>query len=260
MEIKAFQIDTFSNKVFNGISVTVVVLERWIDENILKNIASRSDGTVTVFIVDDGRDINVRYFTMGIEIPLCGHGVLAAGFVLKNHYSYPNNRLYFHNKSGKIEIIFQDKNVSLLLPAKENKQSVLTAELLQKFGNSNIEFIGETEDLFVVLKDEKSFSSFDPSEILVNSNNYKGVIVSSVFDNYDFTAKYFRNTHKMAEDFITGTALCSLVPYWSKKLGKNTLIARQTAMNIQDILCNNFENTVCVTGQGVTYMECLIKL
>src|SRR5882672_8195273 len=108
-----YQIDAFTNKLFSGNPAAVILLEKWIDDSLMQNIAMENNLSETVFFVPKGNDFDIRWFTPGGEINLCGHATLASAYALFNILGYKKPSITFHSKSGPLMITKENDTISM---------------------------------------------------------------------------------------------------------------------------------------------------
>src|SRR5690349_3373890 len=104
MKIPIYQVDAFAKKVFSGNPAAVCPLSEWLSDTIMQNIAMENNLSETAFIVKDGVNYHIRWFTPTVEVDLCGHATLAAGHVLFNHLSFPGTEVNLYSKSGLLKV------------------------------------------------------------------------------------------------------------------------------------------------------------
>ena len=80
-------VDAFAEEVFKGNPAAVYVLEKWLPEAVMQNIAIENNLSETAFTVKEGQSYALRWFTPEREIDLCGHATLATAFVLRKKHS-----------------------------------------------------------------------------------------------------------------------------------------------------------------------------
>ena len=79
MTLTIYQLDAFTNKLFQGNPAAVIPLEKWLDTDLMQRIAMENNLSETAFFVPSaqpGIDFDLRWFTPGLEINLCGHATL----------------------------------------------------------------------------------------------------------------------------------------------------------------------------------------
>src|SRR5687768_11590026 len=103
MKIPIYQVDAFTKKIFSGNPAAVCPINEWLTDSLMQSIAMENNLSETAFIVKNGVDYHIRWFTPTVEVDLCGHATLAAGHVLFNHMGFPGTEVHFHSKSGTLK-------------------------------------------------------------------------------------------------------------------------------------------------------------
>ena len=106
--MQIYQIDAFTNQLFEGNYAAVCPLNEWINDEILQNIAIENNYPETAFFIPDGDNFHLRWFTPAYEVDLCGHATLATAHMIFNHTDYDRNEIIFNSKSGKLTVTKQD--------------------------------------------------------------------------------------------------------------------------------------------------------
>ncbi|MDR2943019.1 MAG: PhzF family phenazine biosynthesis isomerase, partial [Treponema sp.] len=96
--MKYFVVDAFTEELFKGNQAGVCILDKWKDDELLQNIASENNLAETAFVVKNGQQYDLRWFTPEVEIDLCGHATLASAFILSNFFDKNNNLFSFQTK------------------------------------------------------------------------------------------------------------------------------------------------------------------
>lgn len=255
MQLPIYQVDAFTKHLFSGNPAAVCPLTEWLDTKILQNIAMENNLSETVFFVKDGKDYEIRWFTPLKEVDLCGHATLAAAYVIFNHLNHTDSQITFTSQSGLLLVTHNKEEdiYHLDFPARPPKPTESPAVLLKALGGSPIEVL-KARDYFVVYETEQEIRDLKPNFHLLKKLDALGVIVTAKGDKSDFVSRFFAPNVGINEDPVTGSAHCSLIPYWSKKLMKNTLHAQQLSQRGGELYCGYLGNRVSIGGQAVTFM------
>lgn len=251
-----YQIDAFTDRLFTGNPAAVIPLEKWIDEKLMQDIAMENNLSETVFFVPNGKDFDIRWFTPAAEINLCGHATLASAYVLFNILGYKGSSLTFHSKSGPL-IITRDKDIiSMDFPAwKPEKISDYPAGLEQALGVKEIVGVYKYRDLLVELNNENDVRQAEPDFTLIKKTGYKIIITTPGSHGIDFVSRFFAPTFGVDEDPVTGSAHSQLIPFWSDKLGKKKMEARQLSKRGGHLMVEQKGDRVQMGGKCVFYMK-----
>jgi PhzF family phenazine biosynthesis protein len=254
MKLELHQIDAFTNKVFSGNPACVVPLDYWLDDKILLNIAKENAVAETAFFVIKENKVHLRWFTPDIEMDLCGHATLATAHCLKSILKYRKEEIIFETLSGDLKVNVDNDLYHLDLPSRMPTESVLPETIKNSLSIQPNEVLKSRD--FVLIYNSQS----DIEEIEINRNifdqiniNPGGVIVTAKGNDCDFVSRFFTPQATILEDPVTGSAHCSLTPYWSRETNKNKLVAKQLSQRGGELICINKKNRVEIIGEAITY-------
>jgi len=259
LKIPLYQIDAFTGSVFRGNPAAVCPLEWWLDESVMQAIAQENNLSETAFFVREGKDYRIRWFTPAAEVDLCGHATLASGFVIFNYLDVATNRVTFHSRSGPLSVVREGDMLSMDFPSQPPQLCSAPRELLNGLGGEPWEVLC-SEDYFVVFACEQDVRGLNPDMETLKRLDLRGVIATAPGDRVDFVSRFFAPALKVDEDPVTGSAHCALTPYWSQRLGKNDLHARQVSRRGGELFCSDKGDRVIISGRAVRYMEGLITI
>ncbi|MBM4175689.1 MAG: PhzF family phenazine biosynthesis protein [Ignavibacteria bacterium] len=256
MKIPLYQVDAFTNKVFSGNPAAVCPLEKWTDDTTMQKIAAENNLSETAFFVKKDKDLyELRWFTPTMEVDLCGHATLASAFVIFNFINKNISSVSFETKSGKLKVERTAELLSLDFPARDPIPYQPEENISAALGLEPMEIL-RSRDLFVVYKNESQIISLSPNfELLKTFKDFLGIIVTAPGNGYDFCSRFFAPNAGILEDPVTGSAHCSLIPYWSKQLNKNKLHAFQLSQRRGELFCENLGDRVKISGNAVLYLE-----
>ncbi len=254
MKLPIYQVDAFTDSLFKGNPAAVIVSDLELDAALMQAITAENNLSDTAFVrIADG-EYSIRWFTPKTEVDLCGHATLASAHVLFNHLDYAGNKISFASKSGDL---FVEKECELFLldfPADAVKP-VDYGELISKsLGQCPEELYRGRDDFLAVFKNEKTIAEFVPDMLLLSQLQSRGLIVTAPGDDYDFVSRFFAPQLGIPEDPVTGSAHTVLTPYWSTRLGKSELTAKQISLRGGELLCRNLGDRIEIGGKAVTYM------
>lgn len=222
MKIKQFIVDAFTDRQFGGNPAAVCILPDSIPGELMQNIAFENALPETAFIISNGDDAYaIRWFTPQIEMDLCGHATLASAHVIWNHLDYSENSIQFSSKSGPLDVRRNKDAVEMNFPARV-PTSVALPETIQSSLNFQPVEVLKNRDYVLVYEDEQQIKQLAPDEQLLSSINLDpgGIAVTAPGEDADFVSRYFTPQSQIFEDPVTGSAHCSLIPYWSERLAK----------------------------------------
>ncbi|MBE9138510.1 PhzF family phenazine biosynthesis protein [Nodosilinea sp. LEGE 07088] len=256
MKLPIFQVDAFTDKVFGGNPAAVCPLEQWLPDELMQRIALENSVAETAFFIrlDDGFEI--RWFTPEIEMDLCGHATLATAHVIARHLNFSLPSIQFQSKSGELTVAVEEELLTLNFPSRKPEPSEAPQVILDALQHEPVEIL-KSRDYMLVFKDEDVIRHLEPNQSILNQINLDpgGVVVTAKGEEVDFVSRFFTPQASIFEDPVTGSAHCSLIPYWSGKLGKDSMVALQLSPRVGKLFCKNIGERVLISGEAVTYME-----
>lgn len=251
--MKCYIIDTFTDTVFKGNPAGVCVLKEWIPVDLMLNIARENNLSETAFAVKSNDIYELRWFTPGGEIDLCGHATLATGYVLMNFYD-EDIIVSFKTKSGILTVRKSDDLYEIDMPSYDLKPVEVSDEMEKAIGNRPIEaWLGR--DLVCIMENENQVINARPDMNLVKALDGLLLQLSAKGSNHDCVTRSFAPKLNVDEDPVCGSGHCHVVPLWSKKLCKDSLVAYQASKRTGILYCKMEENRVFISGRAVLYAE-----
>ncbi len=254
MEI--YQVDAFTENVFSGNPAAVVPVTEWPDESIMQKIAAENNLSETAFYrANDDSTFSIRWFTPETEVDLCGHATLASAHVLFHHKGYEKEQVTFRSKSGDLMVSLKEERYTMNFPSNKPDPIPVPKLLPEAIGVIPL-YTGVNTDLLVLIQDEKTVSSMKPDLLILKKMEVRGVIITAPAESkdYDFVSRFFAPSVGVAEDPVTGSAHTVLTPFWTKRLGKKVLKARQISERGGDLYCEDLGERVEIGGYASTYM------
>lgn len=254
MQLHRYQIDAFTDEIFAGNPACVVPLSQWLPDELLLKIARENAVAETAFFVDKGFNIHLRWFTPEMEMDLCGHATLATAHALKQIRNYPKKKIIFETLSGELEVRIKDSRYILNFPARKPEPAGLP-DLLKMAINKMPDAVLKARDYVLVYSSEEDIRNieinrrfFDQLELGTG-----GVIFTAKGRECDFVSRFFTPRASVFEDPVTGSAHCSLIPYWSKITGKQNMTAKQLSERGGTLFCENKGERVLIGGNAKVY-------
>ncbi len=255
MDIPYFHVDAFTGRVFTGNPAGVCLLSEWLADDVLQAIASENRLSETAFLVGSDCSFELRWFTPESEVDLCGHATLAAAFVLHEHTDIgAEDTLSFQSGSGLLTVKRREDLLTLDFPARPGAPCPLAAELATALG-AEPEAVYSARDLLAIFPDRKTVAELRPDFALLAALDCLGVIVTAPDAEVDFVSRFFAPGAGVPEDPVTGSSHCTLIPYWAKRLGKDTLHAQQISERGGELFCENRGGRVLISGRAVEYLS-----
>ena len=255
MKLDIYQIDAFTETIFGGNPACVVPLENWLSDAILLKITQENAVAETAFYVINDDKIHLRWFTPEIEMDLCGHATLATAHVLISILNYPKNEVVFETLSGDLIVTFADNLYTLDFPSRKPISCKLPEIIFNSLSIQPIETL-KSRDYVLVFKSISDVKNIKIDRQTFDKINLEtgGVIVTSKGENSDFVSRFFTPQASILEDPVTGSAHCSLIPYWSEKLNKTKLSAIQLSDRKGFLTCEQKGDRVLISGKAKTYL------
>ena len=259
MEIKQFQVDAFASTLFKGNPAAVCPLESWLADGLMQAIAAENNLSETAFFVPAGNGFELRWFTPVKEVDLCGHATLATAHVLYNHLGYEHPRIVFSTRSGDLRVARSGDGLTMDFPARRTKLCVMQ-DALEKALGKKPKALYSADDYMAVFSSEAEVRALQPDMAALRGLDLRGVIATAPGDDVDFVSRFFAPGAGIPEDPVTGSAHCTLTPFWSRQLGKSRLSARQISARGGDLLCELRDDRVFISGTATTFLEGVIHL
>jgi len=262
MKLRFFQVDAFASRPFAGNPAAVVPLERWLDDATLLAIAAENKMAATAFVLGGNADYQIRWMTPTVEVELCGHATLASGFVVMHDLEPGRRDVCFQSRSGPLRVTRSGERLALDFPGRpaqdaDGDRAAVAAAL---GGAPPAAVLRATRDYLAVFESEAQVRELRPEMPKLAALPLHGLIASAPGGDSDFVSRFFAPALGIDEDPVTGSAHCTLVPYWSKRLGKKSLFARQVSKRGGELWCEDRGDRVLIAGHAVKFLEGEIEL
>jgi PhzF family phenazine biosynthesis protein len=256
MRAPIYQVDAFAVRRFAGNPAAVVVLEAFPDDVVMQAVAMENNLAETAFLVKDGGDYRLRWFTPKLEVPLCGHATLASAAVVLERLEPKRAQVVFHTKSGALTVKRAGQGYVMDLPARPSEQCPAPQGLAGALGAEVKETWVNVFNYMAVLESAEQVRALAPDMAAVQRIDRPGIIVTAPGDQgYDFVSRYFAPQKGIPEDPVTGAAHCMLTPYWAKRLHKSVFRAFQASPRGGEVHCRLVGERVELEGGCVFYLE-----
>ncbi|UPK70765.1 PhzF family phenazine biosynthesis protein [Chitinophaga filiformis] len=253
-ELNLYQVDAFTNHVFGGNPACVVPLETWLPDRQLLLLAKENAVAETAFFIPEGDGFALRWFTPEIEMDLCGHATLATAHVIKTFLGYKKDKISFSSASGPLEVSFKDDRYVLDFPARK-PVAVSLPDTISKALDRQPLAVLKARDYVLVYGAESDIRDIRINRQVLDQINLDpgGVIITAQGNDCDFVSRFFTPQASILEDPVTGSAHCSLIPYWSERLQKKELTAMQLSERVGTLYCTDNGERVLIAGDACTY-------
>lgn len=251
-----YQVDAFAGRMFAGNPAAVIVMERFPDAALMRDIAAENNLPETAFLVPDNDRYQLRWFTPTVEVPLCGHATLASSAVVMERLEPGKTEVVFDSASGPLTVRRAGAAYVMDFPARRPLPVAPPAGLDAILGENPLETLDDGFNYIAVLREACSVRSLAPDLSAIASLDRGGLVVTAPGEApYDFVSRYFAPAKGIPEDPVTGGAHCALAPYWGKRLDKSVLRALQASSRGGEIVCRIVGNRVELEGACVFYLE-----
>ena len=223
------------------------------------NITKENNFSETAFAVKEGEKYHLRWFTPGGEIDLCGHATLACAYVLFKFYITNATEVVFSTLSGDLIVKRDGDLLEMEFPAYRLDKVPVTQSIIDAIGATPLEaYMGR--DLLCVFDDEKIVRDLQPD--MTKLLNLDGLLlhVSAPGKNTDSVSRSFAPKLNVVEDPVCGSGHCHIVPYWAKRLKKDSIVAYQASKRGGTLYCRMVGNKVFIAGKATLFSECEIYI
>jgi PhzF family phenazine biosynthesis protein len=259
MKIPIYQVDAFTREAFAGNPAAVCPLEEWLDDETLAAIAAENNLSETAFFVRRGKRYDLRWFTPETEVDLCGHATLASARVILDYLEPGRSEARFDTKSGELVVRREGDMLAMDFPSRPPARCDPHDNLIPALG-VHPEAVLASRDYLVVYRNEGDVKKLRPDMALLATVDKFAVIVTAPGRDADFVSRFFAPGAGIAEDPVTGSAHCTLVPYWSRRLAKKSLFARQVSPRGGELWCEDMGERVKIAGHTAMFMQGEISL
>lgn len=259
MRIPLFHVDAFAQGPHSGNPAAVCLLDSWLDDAWLRKVAVENNLPATAFLVRGPKGNELRWFTTRCEIRICGHATMAAGFVVLDVIGIGGDSMQFESHHAGVLIVRRagsffaiDFPALVPHPCPERPPGLTEALRLEREPSELLEvnntYIG-------VLESEAEVKSVVPNFSRLEELHPHVAAITAPGEQDDFVSRYFAPSYGVPEDQVTGSVHCALTPYWSKRLGKTHLSARQLSESGGQLWCELADRRVMLKGSAILTMQ-----
>ena len=253
--IRQFTVDAFAEQVFQGNPAAVCLLDNWLSDELMLKIAQENNLSETAFVIRQGDEFGLRWFTPASEIDLCGHATLATTFVINHHSDWGKDILHFNTLSGKLSVQEQVGLFWLDFPAYELQPIAITDDIVQALGGITPQAVYLGRDLLCVLDSEQQVCDYKPDFSQLLSLDGALLHITAQGKRYDCVSRSFAPKMGVDEDPVCGSGHCHIFPYWAKQLGKSQLLAYQASARGGQLHGQIMGNRVILGGKAVLFAK-----
>jgi PhzF family phenazine biosynthesis protein len=260
MKTKIYQIDAFTDRLFQGNPAAVCPLAAWLPDETMQRIGAENNLSETAFYVRSGDAFEIRWFTPTVEVDLCGHATLASAHVLFNHERYRGRQIVFSSRSGILKVAREGDFLVLDFPVDTTEEVKPPKELVKGMGLQPQKALRGRSDYMLVYASEADIEGLKPDFGLIAKATARGIIATARGTRVDFVSRFFAPQAGIPEDPATGSSHTTLTPYWSKVLGKLELTSLQLSKRRGSFKCRLRNDRVEIAGQAKTYLVGKIEI
>ncbi len=264
--MKYFMVDAFTSQPFGGNPAAVVPLEQWLPDALMQQIAAELNLSETAFFAPEADGFRLRWFTPAVEIDLCGHATLASAHVLFTELAPGRDTVRFFSQSGPLSVHLADGRLALDFPSRPPipvDDPALLSRVTAALGAAPRALL-RSRDLCAVYDTAEEVRAMAPDSAKVAALVDVGIRAISVTapgeGDVDFVSRFFTPVDGIAEDPVTGSAHCHLIPYWAERLGKTELRARQVSKRGGELWCRLHDERVEIAGDAVLVAQGVLRL
>lgn len=250
--MRQYVVDAFTNKVFGGNPAAVCVMDKWLDDETMLKVTMENNLSETAFVVKEGENYKLRWFTPGGEIDLCGHATLATAYIITTFVEPGLKEVRFETLSGILTVNKNDELLEMDFPAYELKKVEITDAMVEAIGVRPVE-AWMSRDLLCVLENEEDVRNMNPNMEKVKELDGLLLHVTAKGKNFDCVSRSFAPKLNVPEDPVCGSGHCHIVPFWANKIEKNNIIAYQASRRGGTLYCKVDGNRIKMSGKAVLY-------
>ncbi|MFN0100716.1 MAG: PhzF family phenazine biosynthesis protein [Bryobacteraceae bacterium] len=259
MRLPLYQVDAFTKRRFAGNPAAVCPLPKWLPDQTLMQIAAENNLAETAYFVAEPDGYRLRWFTPAVEVDLCGHATLASAYVLMDCLGFGGNQVTFHSRSGPLTVGRSGDLYTLDFPSRPGATQPADAALARALGAVPTAILA-ARDTMCVFESAAQVQALRPNMEALTALAPFAFIATAPGDDCDFVSRFFAPKQGINEDPVTGSAHCTLTPYWSARLGKANLYARQISARGGELWCEDRGDRVRISGHGALYLTGFIEI
>jgi len=260
MRLPIYQVDAFAPRVFGGNPAAIVPLETWLPDAVMQSIAAENNLAETAYLVPAEGAWGLRWFTPTVEVDLCGHATLASAWVVFEHLRRGSTEIGFDTRSGRLTVRREGELLVMDFPARAPARIATPASLAEGLGATPRE-VWAARDMMAVFDRAQQVRALKPDMVALERLDTFAIIATAPGDgDCDFVSRFFARRQGIPEDPVTGSAHCTLTPYWSSRLGRKELRAQQVSPRGGELICRDQGERVAIAGRAVPYLEGIITI
>lgn len=256
MKLPYYQIDAFADRLFAGNPAGVCLLDRWPSDELMQAIAAENNLSETAFLLGGDGVYDLRWFTPAAEVDLCGHATLAGAHTVFEYLDPGRDTVTFRTRaSGELRVDREDDMLVMDFPAVPPAPVAAADGLALALGAEPEAVLAAPRDYLAVFAGEDDVAALTPSMAALEALDRAAVMATAPGASVDFVSRFFAPRLGIPEDPVTGSAHCTLAPFWADRLGRNPLRARQISPRGGEILCRVAGDRVFLKGACALYLK-----
>ena len=257
--MKQYIVDAFTDKLFGGNPAAVCVADRFPEDKLMQDIAAENNLSETAFAVRKDGGYRLRWFAPKGEVDFCGHATLAAAFVLFSFYEKESESIVFKTAKGSFTAKRRGELIEMDFPAYALEHIEITDSMIEALGAIPLAAYRD-RDIMFVLRDEDEVRYLQPDLELLSQLDCACIAVTAKGSEYDCISRVFAPRYGIPEDPVTGSAHCMIAPYWSRRLGKESITAYQASARTGVLHCEVCGDRVKISGRAVLFSAAEIMI
>jgi predicted PhzF superfamily epimerase YddE/YHI9 len=249
-------VDAFIGEGERGNPAVVVLLEHPLPDAELQQIAFELGVSETAFVRRVGDQWSLRWFTPTVEVDLCGHATLATVHVLLNELGATGERFFFATRSGVLSgCRLPDGLVGIDLP-RAYLEPIDPEVLHDALGEVSEAYQCGAASVLAIVKDYETLCALniDPLTLFLVPSSVV-IVACAGGPEVDVSIRVFAPRLGLAEDPVTGSAMCAVAPWWVESVGAPTVTVRQASARGGLMYARLFEHNVEVAGLARTFFS-----
>ncbi|MCR4860696.1 MAG: PhzF family phenazine biosynthesis protein [Bacteroidales bacterium] len=254
--MKQYIADAFTDRLFGGNPAAVLPCRQMPPAELMQALAIENNYSETAFVVKTGPGrYDLKWFTPGGEVELCGHATLATSFVLHRYADLGVDEMHFNTLSGELVVRASEDGYTMDFPLGRFREIPVSPEILAATGGLAREAFYDGGDMMVLVDSEEALAGFQPDFEAMKRIDGRGLILTAASNRCDFVSRCFYPKLDVPEDPVTGSAHTYLTPFWAERLGRRTMTARQISRRGGLLKVSTDGKRVFITGSAVLFMQ-----
>jgi PhzF family phenazine biosynthesis protein len=259
VKLPLYIVDAFTDQPFAGNPAAICPLDSWLADGVMQRIGAEMNFSETAFIVPSAEGWHIRWFTPTLEVDLVGHATLAAAHIIFERIDPSRTVVRFSSLGGALLVRRSQELLEMDFPARPPIPRRAPTLLLEALG-AEPEQILAAQHYVAVFRNAEAVRRLAPDLQRLAQLDRAAVIVTAPGGPGDFVCRFFAPANGVPEDPASGVAQCSLIPYWSQRLGKRRLVGHQLSKRGGVFYCEDRGERVIIAGRARLFLEGKIEI